>query len=321
MPIYLLWVVLHWTDDKRLNPLVIHVTGLACITQYFARNLLALHLGTYTSIAVGSLLYFMHVCVVVRTYAGEQAAALPAMLASLISAGDHARGKNCSLRMTADVVPTDPAEWSAAAETYNSIVGLSQQPHFAASNGFRIRAHRRANQSSLEEYWHARCGKRPVGTCGPAGDCGYIQTDLTLQHVLARSGANACDYVLVTNGDNLYSRSLFRHTCPHLHHGIGMVGFYFSSHYPYSHLYVHQGRVERSGPDVLFKTKLTKGWCDLGAVLMRADLMRTHPDQRAGYHFVDCGPWREADGRLIQRFSKRDDVKKVVLDRILYMHQ
>jgi hypothetical protein len=91
---------------------------------------------------------------------------------------------------------------------------------------------------------------------------------LTVRHALARgrlpshrvdqsatrdSGvqepSRPCDYVLVTNGDNLYARALFRHTCPHLRRRAGLVGFFFSSHYPYSHAYVAQGRVERSGPD------------------------------------------------------------------------
>ena len=130
----------------------------------------------------------------------------------------------------------------------------------------------------------------------------------------------ACDYVLVTNGDNLYARALFRHACAQLLAGVQLVGVYFASHYPYSHVYVAQGRVERSGPDVLFKTRLTKGWCDLGAVLMSAALLRRHPEQRAGYHFVDCGPWREADGRLIARLA-RTNATRAVLDRLLFLHQ
>ena len=169
------------------------------------------------------------------------------------------------------------------------------------------------------------------------GDCGYLQTDLTLSHVLSREGAHACDYVLVTNGDNLYARSLFSHACPHLKASVGMLGYYFASHYPYSSVYVAQGRVERKGPDVLFKTRLTKGWVDLGAVLIRADLLRSASSHgaaaasretgevhgqspRSTYHFVDCGPWREADGRLVGRLA-RTNATRFVLDRILYLHQ
>ena len=102
--------------------------------------------------------------------------------------------------------------------------------------------------------------------------------------------------------------------------GKGLIGFFFSSHYPYNHVYVAQGRVERSGPDVLFKTRLTKGWVDLGAVFLRADLLRQHTGQSDGYHFVDCGAWRESDGRLVQRLAKTN-ATRVILDRILFLHQ
>lgn len=329
----------------------------------------------------------IHLCVVVRTYKAEQPAALAALLASLISAHDG-RGKNCSISLSADVLPTDPADEPNAEATYKSIIGLAQQPAFAPRPEFRVRAHRRSNRTQLERYWQTRCGRRPIGTCGPAMDCGYLETDLTLSHVLARGQHHArhaegalrhhhlrsamettrhtnasrtrlsngstltttdvssssyssagggeggtsatssahrdCDYVLVTNGDNLYARSLFHHTCPHMQRGAGLIGYYFSSHYAYPHAYVAVGKVERSGPDVLFKTRLSKSWVDLGAVLMRADLLRSHPDQSPGYHFVDCGAWRESDGRYIQRISKeasKVNASRVVLDRILYLHQ
>jgi hypothetical protein len=57
---------------------------------------------------------------------------------------------------------------------------------------------------------------------------------------------------------------------------------------------------------------------------MRADLMLAHPGQQPGYHFVDCGAWREADGRYVQRVVKEATSRgasQVVLDRILFLHQ
>ena len=327
----------------------------------------------------------MHVCVVVRTYQAELSSSLPALLASLISAaeavapteasfgGSSSSGSSssssssstsgsttspaasCRINVTADVLPTDSTE-EAAEATRRAVSQLVGQPTFAARPFFRVVPHPRASNPAREAFWRARCGARPIGTCGPSGDCGYLQTDLTLEHAtLSRAGDDACDYVMVTNGDNLYAKSLFRRTCPHMmppsapvarrlsshsHQqrgaghltgggarddhggggGKGLIGFHFASHYSYSHVYVAQGRVERSGPDVLFKTRLTKGWCDLGSLLIRADLLRSHVDQQPGYHYVDCGPWRESDGRLISRLAKTNTTR-VVLDRILFVHQ
>jgi hypothetical protein len=140
-----------------------------------------------------------------------------------------------------------------------------------------------------------------------------LQTDVAMRRVLARRGPYACEWVLVTNGDNLYAKSLFFHACPRLLAGVGLTAFYFSSHYPYSHQYVQQGRVERSGQDVLFKTRLVKSWVDLGAIIVRAPLLRANA--RAAM-FTDCRAWRTADGRYVQRLVTLN-ASSAVIDRIL----
>ena len=103
--------------------------------------------------------------------------------ASLLSASE-ARGKNCTLSITADILPTDPAGSPAADATYRSVSDLAKQPMFANRPDFRVHAHRRLNQSELDQFFQARCGRRPIGTCGPAMDCGYLQTDVIQQSLM-----------------------------------------------------------------------------------------------------------------------------------------
>ena len=63
--------------------------------------------------------------------------------------------------------------------------------------------------------------------------------------------------------------------------------------------------------------KSAEGWVDLGANLIRASHLRAHP---VANNFTDCGPWREADGRRIQRLVQLTE-SRVVLDRVLFVHQ
>ena len=178
------------------------------------------------------------------------------------------------------------------------------------------------------------CGRRKPGLPFVRNDsCGYLQTDLTLAHVLARGhGPTAassldagselelpapCTHILVTNGDNLYARTLFAHLCAPMRAGTDVIGWYFTSHYEYSRVYVQQGRVERTGAEVLFKARLRKAWIDLGAVMISARILR---QQRGDARFTDCGAWREADGRFVERLISHN-ASHLVLDRILFFHQ
>ena len=168
-----------------------------------------------------------------------------------------------------------------------------------------------ASDEALAGLWTRRCGKRKEQYY----DYGYRQADLLLQHVLSD---RSCTHVLVTNGDNLYTRAFLPATCGHMQRGaMDLISYLFSSHYKYTGEYRKLGKVERAGQDVLFKTRLMKSWVDLGAVIVRADVLRREPD--LGF-FTDCHVWREADGRFIERLARRN-VTRVVLERILYVHQ
>lgn len=251
-------------------------------------------------------------CVVVRTYS-RQKRNLAALLASLIAAREGCGGR---VTMSVDIFPTDSST-ALGASTYAQTQSLLQQPAFQC-DGFSAHVHEQMSREALASAWHASCGySRPL-----TQDYGYLQTDSTIRQVLARSERDPgrqCSYILVTNGDNLYSRSLLDLACPYMEQRVGLLGWFFASHNAgigdWGRASVAQGKLERSGTHVLFRTRLHKGWIDLGALMIRADLM-----MRVEGRFTDCGPWREADGRLVDRLA-RTNASRLVLDRLLFFHQ
>ena len=256
----------------------------------------------------------MRLCVIARTYT-RQHRGFTALLASLLAAHE---GCSKFVKISVDVFPTD-ATAELGEQTRTQVAALIEQPAFR-SLGVSLRTHQQLNISELTNLWTTACGHRPLQY-----DFGYLQSDAVLRKVLARKGAegeDVCNYILVTNGDNLYADALLDFTCPHMRSATGIIGYYFSSHNAgvgtWGKQALSQGRIERTGSNVLFKTRLRKGWCDLGAVMIRADLLRGMPNGRI---FTDCGAWREADGRMIERLVRVPNISTVVLDRILFFHQ
>lgn len=264
-----------------------------------------------TSVLVRTHNFYMEqrLCVAVRTYSRQQRG-FTALVASLLAARDGCGG---NVSLSVDVFPTDStAELGEATLLHAGL--LLEQPEFRSLS---LHTHRQLSTTELTSIWNAKCGRRPL-----LYDYGYLQSDVTLQTVLARSGRRECTYVMVTNGDNLYANSLLDFTCPHMRRNVDVIGWWFSSHNAgigaWGRAAKAQGKVEHVGTNVLFRTKLRKSWMDLGAVMIRADLLRLQP---AGRIFTDCGAWREADGRAIERLVRTPNVTQVVLQELLFFHQ
>jgi hypothetical protein len=265
----------------------------------------------------------LHLCVLVRTCLAEQRTKIAALLASLLAAGDGACNATHPMRVSVDIVPTD-ANDTIAHTTHRLAVELARREQLLQP-WFRVRAHSRPTEAERKSHWETMCPNKKLHWCGPPGaTCGYLETDLLLQKLLARRAgpypeeeSAACSHIMVTNGDNLYSSALLHSTCPLMYTGLDLVSYFFSSHYDFTPDYVRAGRVERPGPHVLFKTRLGQpGWADLGAVIFRAAHLRD-----VAAKFTDCGRWREADGRLLHWLVHSRNASRRVLDRILFMHQ
>ena len=108
-----------------------------------------------------------------------------------------------------------------------------------------------------------------------------------------------------------------------MHQGLDLIGWWFSSHYRWDKVFVQNHIVDRRGPNSLVRTQLRHGYCDLGAVMVNADLLRRHSNasRPACSRFVDCHEWRSADGRLVDRLVRHAQLNVKVLENILYFHQ
>ena len=55
--------------------------------------------------------------------------------------------------------------------------------------------------------------------------CSYLLSDLVLlEDLQSMRGLPTCDYVMLTNGDNLYSSSLLPAAMPHMRDKVDLIG-------------------------------------------------------------------------------------------------
>jgi hypothetical protein len=160
-------------------------------------------------------------------------------------------------------------------------------------------------------------------------DYGYVTTDLMLEDGLA----DKCDYILFTNGDNVYLRDFFNETIGAIKEGAHIVGTNFISHYEFGSKATTYGPM-RSGRDTEFVPTFRVGLIDLGSVLFRVLMFK-----RYGIRFLieSCSPsslvfdsveggCREvpaacADGFLSQRISEIKGIVSRIIPRVLFVHQ
>jgi len=152
-------------------------------------------------------------------------------------------------------------------------------------------------------------------------DFGYILTDMLMEQLIQKKNEHKCEYLLLTNGDNLYNKDLFSATYPYMVNKTGAIGFYFiSSHCQPAHHYV-----SRKGCNTEFFTEFEQGRVDLGAVLIRVDAIkftnarlvthtfRAHPNGLWGQYYV-------ADGKFITTIT--DTIyKSAIVPQILFHKQ
>ena len=129
------------------------------------------------------------VCAVVRTYAG-QAASIGTTLQTMRAS---ARAAGRPLELEVHIVNTDPRPLPPC---FRSRLSFEAK---CAADGFAI--HERFDDiARASRAWHRRW-------CPNTTDFGYIQTDFTLLDLRWRGG---CDFIHVTNGDNIYGVDFFR---------------------------------------------------------------------------------------------------------------
>ena len=143
------------------------------------------------------------VCAVVRTYAGHAHAIGPALQTMRAAARAAGRG----VRLEVHLLNTDAREIGSC---FRQHVALEAN-RSGAADGFAVHEHFDGRRRASAASWRARYGvtmeKYPPITGFKEPDYGYVQTDLTLLDLRHRGG---CDFIHVTNGDNVYHVDYFR---------------------------------------------------------------------------------------------------------------
>ncbi|KAI5480460.1 cytochrome P450 [Pseudohyphozyma bogoriensis] len=113
------------------------------------------------------------------------------------------------------------------------------------------------------------------------GDYGYALTDKALLHMYDHPELN-CEYLMITNGDNVYSQS----TGTLMRQGFDMkadlMGFDFISHHHWSDPVVeHEGDADKRtsvkpGTSILIDVQFKIAGIDLGAAVFKTSLLREH---------------------------------------------
>mmetsp|Transcript_4100 Transcript_4100/g.7582 ORF Transcript_4100/g.7582 Transcript_4100/m.7582 type:complete len:394 (+) Transcript_4100:143-1324(+) len=171
--------------------------------------------------------------------------------------------------------------------------------------------HPRISISDLR-YWDSVVQKH-LKTCSlNEEDWGYAMTDLTLDAVLSDTGASCdCRNLIVTNGDNFYSRYFLNAVRPFLGE-TDLIGFDFISHH-----------VWEGGKRNIYKQfDWTWGQVDLGTVIARASVYRALGSRKFCYAGMEAKDMRCADWALfsrIERLTPSIETKKI--HQVLMIHQ
>lgn len=149
------------------------------------------------------------------------------------------------------------------------------------------------------EYWEP-----PPPTISPTS-YGFEETDWAIDRLVDEGEQWHCDFLLTTNGDNVYSSYLLhyveRYTPTH-----SLIAWHFTSHH------------EKPSPHVTLRTELRLYKIDLGAFIASLAVIREH--QLRFLKFAPDGRIDWCDGRFVEEFIKVS-MNHVVIPKLLFLHQ
>ena len=213
-----------------------------------------------------------HVCVLVRTYQGNSVLSILTLVSSLLRSAE-----NADATLTILFGNTDPKNDFAFLP---SIIEQLKVMFSLASSG--------PTSILISPHKHRDLRQRFPKFNG--NDYGYIVTDFAMNDLLDQG----CQKLLVTNGDNLYSRAFFKNVLDAMNKGAQMVITRFVSRYdaPAAHIkYLESARhcgTFRLGPNQVFFPKPKRLCIDLGAVVTSAQAIRD-----SGVRFIISDIWRD----------------------------
>eukprot|EP01111_Echinosteliopsis_oligospora_P014153 TRINITY_DN5268_c0_g2_i1.p1 TRINITY_DN5268_c0_g2~~TRINITY_DN5268_c0_g2_i1.p1 ORF type:complete len:285 (-),score=20.60 TRINITY_DN5268_c0_g2_i1:23-877(-) len=235
-----------------------------------------------------------HVCFVVRTYQGHGSRIL-ALVASILGNSSS----SASFHFLDTSVQGDFHTLKNITDLINAIYGRE-----IALVGNITFAHALKNYPALAEFI----------------DSGYVITDMYMRQTILHNESD-CDYVVVTNGDNLYSSNFLPTLRPYMLNRTEIIGVEFISHYTYNEEHSFTARI---GSDFHFFTEFAYIRVDLGAVAFQVEkwkqlnltfltaLLEKDKNMGIAYSLV-------ADGVLIPAFA--DQSTRHIVPRVLFVHQ
>ena len=142
--------------------------------------------------------------------------------------------------------------------------------------------------------------------CGIDSPKHYFLVDVAMEWL--RRQCRSCGFLLVTNGDNIYSYQFFPQVAGSALASNQSDIIYFD--------YVHKNAAQNNA-------MLQRSSTDLGAYLVRFDLIKLHnltflgalPDR------VTAGHYHDADGHFIESALKMGDINFTKISKLLYYHE
>jgi hypothetical protein len=155
---------------------------------------------------------------------------------------------------------------------------------------------------------------------------GFMSMDRMLTYLYKQYeySPSTCEYIILTNSDNLYSRHLGKHILPHMHAKKDIIAWNFVSKYylPFS-TEVSDGKMEITAQIVDTLTEkcipvaLRRGAVDLGGVSFRLAFLKQHNHH---IHYSNGSYNRVSDGYFIETAANLTNTS-VILRQTLFIHQ
>lgn len=148
---------------------------------------------------------------------------------------------------------------------------------------------------------------------------GYAYTDAAINYLVERNSNNyQCEYILFTNGDNLYRKEFIDdYLDEEMKKRTDLIGFNFISHHRRFPVNVAEN-VKDDGMNHEFSVSFQATFMDLGACFFKFDLFQRNDELR----FVKManGEYFSCDGILIEQTAKRSNSTMIFRD-VLFFHQ
>ncbi|CAF1016718.1 unnamed protein product [Adineta steineri] len=157
-------------------------------------------------------------------------------------------------------------------------------------------------------------------------DDGYVMTNRALSYIYEQNNhsSSACQYIVVTNGDNFYSQIFGKRILPHMKDGKDMIAWGFVSHHykPHYKEFINQTnltvlQIIDDGTGKCTPVAFRAGFAELGSVAYRLAFLKKH---NLYFNQPDASYSVSLDGYFVEQAAQRAS-SSVILKQTLFFHQ